>query len=440
MALRSGDHAAGGDTERGGTRAPNARGGYRAGGDTASLGYTSINADDLDAALLRADHLLATMPIADFDKRGGIDTSTAIEAALSVRSRMSYAERLQDEAAWARFQTLYEERQDNLANHRERVIKEWGLSPAGFSESEQYGQGVLYSESPQEDTRHTAKIEIWRSMVKVRVKYIQPYRSNVSTASKRGKVCEFSSRSRNRMQETIAQIDDKRRCFFVTLTYHHKFPLTSGGDIDPQTIKYHMKLFRQRLLHNYKTAAGIWRLEIVRRKSGLMQGCLAPHYHLLIWLDCSTAANLQEDFTNWWLAIIGEENNRHARLHAVDFKPVENMNHASWYVSKYAAKMGDDGDGVLWGRRWATFGAVVWGSCYSFPLRISEHMQLKQICGLWLATRGETASFYGEMMQREWNLSGYRVLGLGFDTIEFGRRTIYKYLCIAGELDDRGNS
>lgn len=233
------------------------------------------------------------------------------------------------------------------------------------------------------------------------------------------------------MQEQMAIVDDTRQAFFLTLTYPDKFP------DDPKVFKAHIAAFRKRLARLYEEAGGLWRLEPKRRKSGKNKGLVAPHYHLIVWLpDGPTTANFKEWVQRAWAEIIGEAGNKHARRHGCDVRRIENMDHASYYVAKYASKTDDDGQGLAWGRRWAFFGKVAAGGCMKFKLTLSEHHWLKFLIGGWLAGRGESAEKYAAAITNEGNHSGYRALGLGRDTIDKsdGRRLIYKYMLAAMDM------
>lgn len=90
----------------------------------------------------------------------------------------------------------------------------------------------------------------------------------------RGRIGEFSPRSRRRLMELVMCVDrgalDASGVWFVTLTYR-----TVAGEWvpDPEAAKGHLSTFLDRLEYWYPESGQIWKLE--PQKSG------TPHFHLL---------------------------------------------------------------------------------------------------------------------------------------------------------------
>jgi hypothetical protein len=107
---------------------------------------------------------------------------------------------------------------------------------------------------------------------------------------KRGRVCGFSPGSRRRMQRRLAEISVAVDLpAFITLT----LPDSVLGDRYGGTpLEYRILCERlhgwsdtwfKRLRRELPGAAGIWKMEGQRRKSGVFEGKLVPHLHLMLW-------------------------------------------------------------------------------------------------------------------------------------------------------------
>ena len=70
---------------------------------------------------------------------------------------------------------------------------------------------------------------------------------------KRSEISEFSQKSRQRLRLSLAKVDQNKcgRPIFGTLTYPADFPL------DQETFKRHLKIFSQRFLRSFPSAASI---------------------------------------------------------------------------------------------------------------------------------------------------------------------------------------
>ena len=94
---------------------------------------------------------------------------------------------------------------------------------------------------------------------------------------KRGVIRRFSEASRRRLLRALSRTRRDQLPVFITLTYPDGFP----GD--PRVWKGHLKAWFKRLRREHPDAAGFWKLELKARQSGLNQGEIAPHFHLLLW-------------------------------------------------------------------------------------------------------------------------------------------------------------
>ena len=96
---------------------------------------------------------------------------------------------------------------------------------------------------------------------------------------KRGKITGFSRSSQRRMRIFMAtlKLDGEELPQFVTLTYPDVFPEKA------EKVKEDLYALYKRLKRRWPDVGIVWRLEFKVRKSGVNEGMLAPHLHLLIW-------------------------------------------------------------------------------------------------------------------------------------------------------------
>jgi len=105
----------------------------------------------------------------------------------------------------------------------------------------------------------------------------------VGKDGKRGLCKGFSFGSRRRLLDRLNQVSVGAVLpDFVTLT----LPDNCFEDSVPafaKTAKLMLDVFLKRLHRACRSACGIWRIEWKARKSGLHEGKLFPHFHLLLW-------------------------------------------------------------------------------------------------------------------------------------------------------------
>lgn len=143
-----------------------------------------------------------------------------------------------------------------------------------------------------------------------------------------GRVAGFSAQARKRLLEYMATIRYAENApgYFVSLTYpDDKIP--KGKDaFNKQRFKFWRYLERERSIG----VCGIWRLEWKPRQTGRWVGCLAPHFHLMIF-GC---VNLDEDYIrSVWKRSIGD-----SRWISVDCQMMLSEKQCGTYVAKYCAK------------------------------------------------------------------------------------------------------
>ncbi len=176
----------------------------------------------------------------------------------------------------------------------------------------------------------------------------------------RGRVTEFSRGSRRRMQQLLASIDKTslQIPLFITLTYPDRFPE------DPKTWKRNLRTFRERFNRRWGKVGSIWRVELKDRKSGSRAGKIAPHFHVLAFLDVEPA-----EMASWlstaWYESCGTLDPKHLQA-GTRVERVDTWRGVRSYLSKYMAKTETLQPGRPIGR--------LWGVWYKDLLPISEEV------------------------------------------------------------------
>jgi hypothetical protein len=169
--------------------------------------------------------------------------------------------------------------------------------------------------------------------------------------SRRGVITEFSPKSRRRMLNSLAIINQDQAGLpsFLSPTYPDEvLPVTE------KQVKRDLGVLRMAFLRRYGAHPVLWRREMKARKSGLRKGEWAPHLHLLIWGVEPTLEDRQW-FADTWVRITGGEGQVwESKQHAVAVHPKSWLMPDSWrgtlaYVSKYCAKVAE---GPGFGRSW----------------------------------------------------------------------------------------
>lgn len=117
---------------------------------------------------------------------------------------------------------------------------------------------------------------------------------------------------------------------FVTLTYPDRFPRRSSE------WKYHLDRFRKLLVARFGPFAGVWKMELQVRKSGINKGEIAPHFHLLLFLDVP-APELYELVSRLWDGVVASGDERHLKA-GTRVEKVHSFNGVLSYAAKYMGK------------------------------------------------------------------------------------------------------
>lgn len=178
----------------------------------------------------------------------------------------------------------------------------------------------------------TVEIESQGSLLKM--KTVSGFSSvKVPQSHQRGKVTQFSRKSRKRMLETIARLDRRKvswgrhRPKFITLTYEENMT-------DHQKAKRDLKVFVERMQERYPEFACLWRKEQQERG--------AIHFHLMVfgtpWLLIHTD-NSGMGWQQHWNEVCG---NSPDNKNSFDIEVIDSMNGVAYYVAKYMAKSDND--------------------------------------------------------------------------------------------------
>lgn len=154
---------------------------------------------------------------------------------------------------------------------------------------------------------------------------------------KRGVIVEFSRRSRKRMMDSLAVIDQGEAGLpsFMSLTYPDEVLPVEEGRVHRE-----LNTFRRAMERRYGRRAICWRIEHKARKSGLHVGLMAPHVHLLIW-KLEPSAEDREWLADTWCRIVGSGSRAHwcVTRHDKSWLMPDSARGMGAYVSKYCAKV-----------------------------------------------------------------------------------------------------
>lgn len=175
----------------------------------------------------------------------------------------------------------------------------------------------------------------------------------------RGLITEFSRKSRRRLMNRLAIIDQRRAGLpaFLSLTYPDE-----SLPVDERTVKRHLNAFRMAYVRRFGKRPVLWRRELQTRKSGRWVGEKAPHFHLLTW-----GVEPTDEDRYWcadtWVRVVGSESAEHWQVtaHAKSWFMPDSWRGTLAYVSKYTAKVSDE---VCAGRSWG------WWSPGGLPVQL----------------------------------------------------------------------
>jgi len=164
--------------------------------------------------------------------------------------------------------------------------------------------------------------------------------------NKRGEVIGWSRGSRKRLLELLNRIHpDSPLPLFVTLTFPDFFP-------DQRTARRNLDSLSKRWERDGKGWAFIWRMEVIRRKSGRNAGQVAPHFHLLVFTGGQLAdlGQLSRD----WFDVVASGDYAHLRA-GTKAEFIRTWNGVMHYAAKYLSKEPEGDVPVTFGRVWGVY-------------------------------------------------------------------------------------
>ncbi len=213
---------------------------------------------------------------------------------------------------------------------------------------------------------------------KLRRKYARPVPH--TWAAPRGRVREFSRRSRTRLMQTMCALPVKhvgRGVLFVTLTYPADYP----GEW--AVWKRQLDTFCKRLRRRLPNSGGVWKLEPQVRG--------APHYHMLI---VGVPFIAKAWMVDAWQAVIKTDDQWH-KTYGVWIELAHShrgvIAYAAKYTAKYQALPESWQDGV--GRWWGVFGRKQLGiSWITAGLTQAEYFAFTRVLRAVVARRARNAA------------------------------------------------
>jgi len=267
-----------------------------------------------------------------------------------------------------------------------------------------------------------AQIEVFSDLVEFRhtpPAGMKSRRGRGVAHSLRGKVTDFTPKSRTRLIRKMAKIRTTRHGYFLTLTYPDVFPF------EAQAWKNHLHTFTIYLQRRFPGCAGLWRMEFKVRKSGeVHEGYIAPHFHVLVFgvaLPQEAEWRLRRWVSETWARIVNSDDHRHIKA-GTNVRPIKNRKHAYRYVAKYAAKLhtGEFSIVANVGRHWGKFGDLQVTSSVLLSFSKGNTVIFRRLVRDLLESRGTpSAARYARVLARDPPHMGFSVLGLG-DNISIG--------------------
>ena len=247
------------------------------------------------------------------------------------------------------------------------------------------GTSAITDRTPKTET---FTLSVFAGMVEISRDPI-PTKGKAASRSTRGRVKEFSRKSRKRLIEKMAKTRRAEQGHFITLT----FPGEYHGDHD--RAKAQMMTLKKRIQRRFPGHAGIWRMELKRRLSGASEGEIVPHFHIItfglpsgFFVEDGKATTIAAWLPGAWREICDGDDD-HQR-HGCDVKDIQGRRQAMHYASKYASKLEADEsiEEVFAGRHWGTWGDLELTVSLQVTLTRQQLIEMKRLWRSWLRKRG----------------------------------------------------
>lgn len=296
------------------------------------------------------------------------------------------------------------------------------------------GHGTTLSYVPYFTAKEkTIKLTMYADMFEVKQIRLSPAKMNVSSA-RRGKVTEFSRKSRKRMIEKLLKKRNWKRVTFITLTYPDE--VYFDCHLTPKHVKQDLDTLIKRFRRDSDDIELIWRIEWETRKSGNFEGKEAPHFHLIIDGYMGDIADYRKEIANDWYEIL-KQDNPDTRKPRIDVQTAKNRRHAMYYLSKYVAKeaLRKNEESICelfhnpempMGRHWGTTRS--WDISEGDTIELSEEQFIQMRRYIRNHSKRRNRRYY-KIMQKMSNSVGFSYFGLG-DELKFPDDTLPLYRLI----------
>lgn len=207
----------------------------------------------------------------------------------------------------------------------------------------------------------------------------------------RGRIQNFSIRSRSRLMQKIAQLKRHNLPLFVTLTYPEDYPN------DYKTYKYHLHHFFIALRRRWERAGIVWKLEYQQRG--------APHFHLLMW---GVEHNFRDDVARLWCKIVDSDDENHLKWHLGQLgngnthcvQEIRSWHGVRSYAAKYMAKLDERDDQC--GRFWGVRGLVPFSPLLSFSVSMETALTFRRLHRRYTGMNNRRFGFWSYAYHVDW--------------------------------------
>jgi len=200
--------------------------------------------------------------------------------------------------------------------------------------------------------------------------------------AKRGKITEFSKKSRKGMKKYLCKIATPWR-FRYELTYSDDVMENKTLEERARKFSHDINLLKKYIERYYPSLWVIWKKEYTKRKSGILQGQFCPHGHFVLQCQEWEAEDIRytEAFIKiayHWLKITGttrdKENARKVLFHENSSGYLSAANNYNAYMSKWSSYISKDAEEIE-GQEGASIGRV-WGHIGKIELSPGEEIPL----------------------------------------------------------------
>ena len=256
--------------------------------------------------------------------------------------------------------------------------------------------GLPFSTSPSLDLQPSVHVEVYESLLRVRVLNRSTIPHNPPTRVA-GDIKQFSNNSRMRAFKWLKSLQTRilSEAIFITLTYHNETDLT------PLNHWEDLQKFVRWLRENVDGCVYIWRREYQKR--GMV------NFHFIVWSRAKIgplySSRLQRKISDAWIQIKPCKCDA-CHLYSCKVMPVSSKLHTSAYLNKYISKSSDlPATGTI-GRYWGTTSDAPTDALFEIDFTISQRDKLKALVKKFLRAQKTVPA---EFLDRLETLDSYSV-------------------------------